>query len=95
MDPLKGVTDFETARADPARVFDSPEDIVDAQHLTNDQKLALLRSWKLDEQRLQSSASENMTGGETNQLKHVQDAINRVREMQQAGKEKRRHSRAF
>jgi hypothetical protein len=59
--------DPQRAIADPAAVFDDPEQVLGAQ-LTREQKLAILRRWEYDMRELSVAEDENMGGGESSAM---------------------------
>lgn len=66
------------AIADPSRKFPSPMAVLEADELSREEKIEVLRSWELDAKRLLESADENMTderGRERNQLPEIQKAL--------------------
>lgn len=66
--------DVEDARKDPTRVFEHPRDVVEAEGLTREEKLDILRVWEEDARELQVAAEENMGGGEPDRLREVLEA---------------------
>jgi hypothetical protein len=54
-------TRFEEALTDVSKVFGQPEDILRAEDLSNEQKVALLRQWDTDLRLLMVASEENMT----------------------------------
>ena len=54
-------TRFDEALADVSKVFRRPEDILSAEDLSEDQKVALLRQWDTDLRLLMVASEENMT----------------------------------
>lgn len=66
------------AIADPSLRYPSPMAVLEADDLSREEKIAVLRNWELDAKRLLESADENMTderGRETNQLPQIQKAL--------------------
>ncbi|MDF2368224.1 hypothetical protein [Sneathiella sp.] len=51
---------LEDILEDPSAVFDSPQEVVDDQHLNDDEKREILQSWKEDAKALLRAESENM-----------------------------------
>lgn len=66
---------IEDALKNPAAFFDSPENVIDDQRLTVEQKKAVLERWKQDARLLETAAAENMAGGEPNLLHRVSEAL--------------------
>ena len=54
-------TRFDEALTDVSKVFRRPEDILSAEDLSEDQKVALLRQWDTDLRLLMVASEENMT----------------------------------
>ena len=52
--------DLRKAMLDPALVFRGPEDVLQRDELTREQKIEILRSWKFDALELQVAEEENM-----------------------------------
>lgn len=68
----------DEAIADPSRKFPSPMAVLEADELSPEEKVEVLRSWEHDAKRLLESADENMTderGRERNQLPEIQKAL--------------------
>jgi hypothetical protein len=66
------------AIADPSRMFPNPMAVLDADNLTREEKIKVLKNWELDAKRLLESADENMTderGRERNQLPEIHKAL--------------------
>ncbi len=63
--------DFERMLRDPAMAFDLPQDVVDDQSLTYEEKLQILDQWELDARELSVAEEENMGGGEPSLLELV------------------------
>jgi len=55
--------DFEQAKLDPSRVFESPAAVGRSTALTPAQKIEILRQWEYDARELQVAAEENMGEG--------------------------------
>jgi hypothetical protein len=66
------------ARLTPAARFRRPMDVVEAAGIAAEEKLAILRSWEVDERALQRAEDEGMAGGEHAHLHRVQDALARL-----------------
>jgi hypothetical protein len=67
----------DKAKANPSKVFNSPEDVLSS-GLTKTAKLAILRSWEDEAHQLQAAADENMTGGEASRLDEIRKAIDKL-----------------
>lgn len=61
--------------------FESPKAIVESSTLTVDEKYSLLTQWREDEEALIRSASEGLEGGEANNLKGVQKALETLKKV--------------
>lgn len=68
--------DLNQAEEDPAAVFAAPQDVLRQAGLSREQKLRILRRWKLDALEMEVAAEENMTGGERSRLDEVTAALN-------------------
>lgn len=55
--------ELEQAKLDPATVFDCPQDVLVAEDLTKQQKLAILKRWEMDADALLRAGDEGMTEG--------------------------------
>lgn len=73
-----GRAEIEQALASPASVFDSPFEVLDAEGLTREQKIRVLKCWELDARALSRATEENMAGGEAPPLDAVNDALTRI-----------------
>ena len=67
--------DLQAALHDPRAVFAEPADVVASTQLSREDKLAILRQWRLDAIRLSASESEGMVGGEEAMLGRVESAL--------------------
>jgi len=67
--------DFEQAKLNPARVFDSPAAVATSTELTTAQKVEVLRQWEYDARELQVAAEENMGEGPGKLLDEVLAAL--------------------
>ncbi|MGD2167096.1 MAG: hypothetical protein PVF63_03250 [Gammaproteobacteria bacterium] len=50
-------------RLDPSAFFESPEEVRDSQNLSNEEKIAILRSWSYDSAELSVAVEEGMPEG--------------------------------
>ncbi|MBO6521220.1 MAG: hypothetical protein JJ900_09885 [Rhodospirillales bacterium] len=69
---------LEAMMADPAGHFQNPAEVVDAQDLSDAEKVEILRAWEVDARQLMAAAEENMLGGEDAHLDDVVDALARL-----------------
>jgi len=60
------MTKLEQALSDPSNVFDTPDDVVQDNTLTRDEKIKILRQWEYDARDLAVAEEENMAGGNDN-----------------------------
>jgi hypothetical protein len=67
--------DLQRALNDPADLFPDPEAVVRHPTLTREQKISILRNWKLDASRLVESEGEGMMGGGPPMLRRVTIAL--------------------
>lgn len=67
--------DYAKALDDPATQFAAPADIVAAEGLTKEQKIALLRRWEYDANEIAVAVEEGMPGGESRLLQQIAAAI--------------------
>lgn len=74
----RSTIDVAKAKLDPRAHFGSPMDVVRAAKLSREDKLAILKSWELDERELQTAEEENMGGGEASRLSEVREAIEQL-----------------
>jgi hypothetical protein len=65
----------------PTKDFNRPADVLSAQHLSREQKIAILRQWELDARLLQTATEEGMSGGEPNMLDEVKRALGKLGEL--------------
>ena len=52
----------EAARANPAKVFDAPVEVVQSEDLTKKEKKEVLDQWEADAKALQTATDEGMSG---------------------------------
>jgi len=70
--------DLRKAMLNPALVFRGPEDVLEGDELTREQKIEILHRWKFDALQLEVAEEENM-GSE-----HPSDILDRVLQALQA-----------
>jgi hypothetical protein len=75
-----GRSELARALRDPTSVFATPDDVVAHRQWTREERRRVLEQWKLDAERLDASASENMAGGEPARLGDVLRALRRLGE---------------
>jgi len=64
----------EAALVSPTAVFDTPEDIVESDDLTTQEKVRILDQWEADAKALQTATGEGMSGGKRSRLDDVNEA---------------------
>jgi hypothetical protein len=57
--------DVEKALLDPAAIFKNPQQVIDANDLSRDQKIEVLRRWEYDVREIQVLDDESTTAKET------------------------------
>jgi CBS domain-containing protein len=67
----KDAARLRAALLDPAAVFGSPEEVERDARLSQEDKLAILKSWEEDARELAVAEDENMAGGEPSRLEEV------------------------
>lgn len=70
--------DFEAARKNPTNYFQHPDNILENQELTREQKIAILHQWEYDQRELEVAAEENMMGSEEDLLDSILRALRRL-----------------
>lgn len=61
--------------SNPTHFYSSPNEILSDNHLTDDSKLKILKSWEHDAIELQKAEEENMGHGNRSRLSEVKQAI--------------------
>jgi hypothetical protein len=69
---------FEKARSDPKAVFGTPEEILNAVSLTDEQKIEILRRWEYDAAEEAVAVEEGMPGEETDLLRRIVLALGQI-----------------
>lgn len=64
----------EAARTSPTAVFDAPDDVVQSDDLTKEEKVEVLDQWEADAKALQTATDEGMSGGMRPRLDEVKAA---------------------
>lgn len=70
--------DFEKAILDPSSEFTCPEDVLNQQNITREQKIKILRRWEYDARELEVAEEENMGGGPPSMLSDILTALHRL-----------------
>lgn len=75
---------FREALTDVSAVFRHPRDILQAQDLSLDEKIALLRQWDADMRLIMIASEENMTaaasGNPAERLREIRDSLRQLGE---------------
>jgi hypothetical protein len=85
---------LEDIKADPARFYHSPNDVVRDRRFSDPERLAILEAWERDARALAVADDEGMTGGEPSRLKTVVKARMEIQE-RVAGETKYREASKF
>lgn len=72
---MADTTSLEEKKVNPAAAYGHPDEVLNDQTLSREDKIMILREWYYDAIRLQESAAENMTGGEPDRLQSVSNAL--------------------
>jgi hypothetical protein len=70
--------DLERALLDPTAVFRAPEQVLERDDLSNEQKAAILRRWAYDARELEVAEDEGMRDGEPDLLDRVLHTLNEL-----------------
>jgi hypothetical protein len=70
--------DLERALLDPTAVFKAPEQVLQRDDLSSEQKAAILRRWAYDARELEVAEDEGMRDGEPDLLDRVMRALDRL-----------------
>lgn len=62
----------------PAEMFSSPQEILQKQELSVNQKIDILRCWEYDERERAVAEEENMSGGPPSQLADILTALRQL-----------------
>lgn len=60
--------DIKKAKLDPASVFKMPQEVLEQDQLSKEDKIFILKQWEYDELELSVAEEENMTGNERHAL---------------------------
>ncbi len=60
---------------DPSDHFNSPSDVLSHESLAVEDKIAILKSWRVDEEEKSTATAENMGGSDNNRLSEVITAL--------------------
>ncbi len=64
------MSDFEKAMLSPTSVYKIPNEVVEDDTLSREQKLKILRQWEYDAHELQVAEDENMPGDQPTSMLH-------------------------
>ena len=70
--------DFEKAILNPGSEFACPEDVLNQQKISREQKIKILRRWEYDARELEVAEEENMGGGPPSVLSDILVALHRL-----------------
>lgn len=70
--------DFEKAILNPGSEFACPEDVLNQQTMTREQKIKILRRWEYDARELEVAEEENMGGGPPSMLSDILAALHQL-----------------
>lgn len=68
--------DFEAALLDPASVFAAPEDVLEAESLSREEKIEILRRWEYDASEIEVAEEEGMISGAPSLVQRIVVALN-------------------
>ena len=72
--------DLERALLVPSSVFKTPEEVLQSEELSREQKIEILRRWEYDARELQVAEEENMIGSNSDILDLIMRALLRLDE---------------
>ena len=67
--------DIDKALLNPASVFETPDEVLEAEELSREQKIDILRRWGYDARELQVAEEENMIGTNADILGQIMRAL--------------------
>ena len=70
--------DLEKAMLNPRSEFNCPEDVLNQQTITREQKIKILRRWEYDARELEVAEEENMGGGPPSMLGDILAALRQL-----------------
>ncbi len=71
--------DLENRLQDPENYYKHPDEVLQDQKLSHEQKIKVLQSWALDARELLVAEEENMTGGATMRLDQIMRALEKLK----------------
>ena len=73
--------DLERALLVPSSVFKTPEEVLQSEELSREQKIDILRRWEYDARELQVAEEENMLGSNSDLLDQILRALLKLDEL--------------
>jgi hypothetical protein len=70
--------DIEKALLNPAGVFETPEEVLEANDIPREEKIKILRNWEYDIRELQVAEEENMLGPQAHELDRIRNALRKL-----------------
>ena len=70
--------EIETAMAAPASVFATPEEVLEHDELTREQRIEILRRWQYDAVEIGVAVDEGMPGDDDPQLRRIMLALGKL-----------------
>lgn len=67
--------DFKKSLSNPAEAFKTPQEIMNATELSNEQKIELLRQWRYDELEAEVADQENMGSDHEDRLGEINNLL--------------------
>ena len=67
--------DLDKALLDPASVFKTPEEVLNSQELSREQKIEILRRWEYEARELEVAEGESMVGSSPDILDQIMRAL--------------------
>ena len=72
------IEDVEQALLDPGAVFGSPEELLEAEGLSREQRIAILRRWEYDASEVSVAVEEGMPAGNADLVHRVLLALEKL-----------------
>jgi len=76
--------DYQQAKLNPTSVFNAPQDVLDNQDFTREQKIKILKCWEYDAHELQIAEEENMPAVDSDVGDMLQRVLAALRELESA-----------
>ncbi|MGM0481111.1 MAG: hypothetical protein ACQEQZ_04185 [Pseudomonadota bacterium] len=74
------MVDFETCMNNPASNFSEPQQVLDRDDLSHEQKLKILKQWRYDELETEVADQENMSADKPDRLGEINNLILKLEE---------------